>query len=116
MNIGTILYTWLYGKKVATDEYNNTYYCNSNNFNDVNSKRWVMFSGEIEASKVPSHWHAWLHKSIDIPPINYKNKYNWQKKHQPNLTGTSKAYYPDFHPLSKKKNISINKDYEAWKP
>ena len=34
MNIGTILYTWLYGKKVATDEYDNTYYCNSNNFND----------------------------------------------------------------------------------
>tara|TARA_B100000029_G_scaffold490756_1_gene550140 strand:- start:1262 stop:1612 length:351 start_codon:yes stop_codon:yes gene_type:complete len=116
MNIGTIIYTWIYGRKVGSDEFNNRYYCNSNDFNDLNSKRWVIFSGEIEASSVPSHWHAWLHKSINVPPINYKKKYDWQKKHQANMTGTPNAYYPSSHPLSKKRKIKVSKDYEVWKP
>ena len=51
MNIGTIIYTWFFGKKVGVDEFKNIYYCNSKNFEDLNSKRWVLFSDEIEASK-----------------------------------------------------------------
>lgn len=116
MNISTIFYTWIYGNKVGSDEFQNVYYCNSKDFDDKKAKRWVIFSGEIEASKIPSHWHAWLHKTIDIPPINYENKYSWQKKHQPNLTGTSEAYYPNSHPLSKHKDKKENSDYDAWKP
>ena len=61
---------------------------NNDNHNDINAKRWVMFNGEIEASKIPPHWHAWLHKSIDEPPLNYSHKYSWQKDHKPNMTGT----------------------------
>ena len=67
MSIGTTIYTWLYGKIVGTDEIGNKYYTNSENHNDLKAKRWVIFKGEIEASKIPPHWHAWLHKSIDIP-------------------------------------------------
>ena len=80
MSFGTKLYTWLYGKLVGSDEIGNKYYVNSDNHEDLNAKRWVIFNGEIEASKIPPHWHAWLHKSIDKPPINYKHKYLWQKK------------------------------------
>ena len=75
-----------------------------------------MYSGKIEASKIPPHWHAWLHKSIDVPPIHYKHKYDWQKDHLPNMTGTSKAYYPNSQPLSKLKNKPVAKEYETWKP
>ena len=116
MNFGTIFYTWFCGNLVSTDQYNNRYYCNSKDFNDVNSKRWVIFKGEIEASKIPPHWHAWLHKSIDVPPINYKHKYYWQKDHQSNMTGTSEAYYPDSHPLSKSQKKLTKAEYETWKP
>ena len=36
-------------------------------------------------------------------------KYEWQKPHQPNLTGTDKAYYPN-------KDINeIGKKYKSWK-
>ena len=116
MNLGTSLYTWLYGKLVGIDEFDNKYYCNSKNFQDISSKRWVIFKGEIEASKIPPHWHAWLHKSIDVPPIDYSHKYDWQKSHQQNLTGTSEAYHPHSHPFSKSKTNSNKKEYETWQP
>ena len=117
MSLGTTLYTWIYGNLVGCDDYKNKYYCNSKKFDDLGAKRWVIFDGEIEASKVPSHWHAWLHKSIDIPPLNYTNKYSWQKIHEQNMTGSNKAYYPDSHPLSTSNNKkSIRTEYESWKP
>ena len=36
-------------------------------------------------------------------------KYDWQKPHQPNLTGTKKAYYPN------KNDNGIEKKYSSWK-
>ena len=117
MTIGTILYTWFYGNFVGKDNNNNKYYCNSKNFKDKNAKRWVIFHKEIEASNIPSHWHAWLHKSIDIPPLDYEHKYNWQKDHEPNMTGTENAYFPDSHPMSTSYDSDeIKNDYESWKP
>ena len=117
MSIGTSIYTWLYGNLVGDDNYGNKYYCNSKDYNDLESKRWVIFCGEIEASKIPPHWHAWLHKTIDFPPINYVHKYSWQKDHSSNQTGTDQAYYPDSHPLSKSHKINaIKSEYETWNP
>ena len=117
MSIGSKLYTWIYGNFVGSDEFGNKYYCNSKDFESVVAKRWVIFEGEIEASKVPPHWHAWLHKTVNKPPINYTHKHKWQKEHQPNMSGTSQAYYPDSHPYSKSYNIKqIKKEYEKWKP
>ena len=119
MNIGTIIYTWLKGHYVGIDNDGNKYYSNSKNFKSTDAKRWVIFRGEVEASKVPPHWHAWLHKMTNNPPINYVPKYGWQKNHKPNQTGTNEAYYPESHPLSKS-NKSLqsknNSDYESWKP
>ena len=36
-------------------------------------------------------------------------KYDWQKPHQPNLTGTESAYYPN------KNKDAIQKKYKSWK-
>ena len=36
------------------------------------------------------------------------DKYDWQKPHQPNLTGTDQAYYPH------KKKDAIKKKYKVW--
>ena len=117
MNLGTTLYTWFYGNLVGEDKYQNKYYSSSKNFFDLKAKRWVIFKGEIEATKVPPHWHAWLHKSIDKPPLDYKHIYSWQKDHEPNMTGTNNAYYPKSHPLSKSHDDQlINEEYETWDP
>jgi len=116
MNLGTKIYTWISGKFVGDDEFGNKYYCSSKNFEDFKAKRWVIYNGEIEASKIPPHWHAWLHKSIDAPPIHYKHQYEWQKNHKSNMTGTPKAYHPKSNAQSKTKNSSIKKEYETWNP
>tara|TARA_B100000029_G_C17339757_1_gene874841 strand:+ start:134 stop:487 length:354 start_codon:yes stop_codon:yes gene_type:complete len=117
MSLGTTIYTLFFGKFVGKDSFGNKYYSNSNNYNNYNCKRWVIFSKEIEASNIPPHWHAWLHKTVDEPPINYKKKYDWEKDHLPNLTGTSEAYFPESHPLSKSKTkVKEIKNYEKWKP
>jgi NADH:ubiquinone oxidoreductase subunit len=117
MSFGTTLYTWFYGEFVGLDNFKNKYYCNSKNFSNLDAKRWVIFHDEIEASIIPSHWHAWLHKTIDVPPLNYSHKYDWQKDHEKNMTGTDNAYYPNSHPLSKfYKSDAIKKEYDSWLP
>ena len=117
MSFSTRLYTWLYGKCVGTDEIGNKYYINSKVQNISKQKRWVIFNGEIEASKIPPHWHAWLHKSVDQPPTNYSHKYSWQKDHKQNMTGTKEAHFPPSNPLSKDyKPGQIKADYESWSP
>ena len=117
MSWGTKIYTWIYGNLVGVDKFGNKYYSNVKDFSDLNAKRWVIFNGIIEATKIPPHWHAWLHKSIDKPPLNYTHKYSWQKNHEQNKTGTEDAYYPDSYPLSKSYNENtIKSDYESWSP
>ena len=117
MSFGTLVYTWLYGFFVFEDEYENKYYCNSKDFTNSDAKRWVIFKKDIEASSIPPHWHAWLHKTIDEPPINYSHKYSWQKDHKPNMTGTKDAHFPPSNPLSKDyKPDHIKADYESWSP
>tara|TARA_Y100001970_G_scaffold258688_1_gene338871 strand:- start:35677 stop:36030 length:354 start_codon:yes stop_codon:yes gene_type:complete len=117
MNISTRIYTWLYGIYIGQDDIGNKYYANSKNFEDHKTKRWVIFKGETEASKIPAHWHAWLHKSVNLPPLNYKHKYKWQKNHIENMTGTKNAYFPSSYPLSKNyKPNEKNDDYESWSP
>ena len=73
MSLGTLIYTWFFGNLVFKDEIGNKYYCDTKDFNNINSKRWVIFFGEIEASNIPAQWHAWLHKSIESRPIKYKH-------------------------------------------
>ena len=75
--------------------------------------RWVVYKGEINASKITSDWFSWMHHTTDKIPSNKKeNKFFWQKPHKDNKTGSQKAYRPN-------KIIKQSKDfkkYETWKP
>ena len=73
-------------------------------------KRWVIYSGEIDASKIPVEWYSWIHFTPNKIEKNHNlQKYDWQKPHQSNLTGTDKAYYPN------KDKDGIEKKYKSWK-
>ena len=86
---GTMLKTLFFGRYVGKDEYGNKYYKNSKN------ERWVIYSKEIEATKITSDWYLWMHHTTDIVPnFTEKNKYSWQKKHSENKTGTSESFKP----------------------
>jgi len=105
--IGTFIYTLFTGKFAGYDEFGNKYYYNSKN------KRWVIYKNRVESTKIPPEWHMWIHFLSKNAPTSSLNKFNWQKKYEENLTGTSKAYRPEGSLLSdKKKNI---KKYETWK-
>ena len=73
-----------------------------------------MYSGIVEASKIPPMWHAWLHYMTDEVPQQTRH-YEWQKQHSPNLTGTSTAYYPAGH-LLRNETRETYSYYQPWKP
>ena len=103
--IGTLIKTLFTGKFVGKDDYGNKYYKNKND------ERWVVYSSEIEATKITTDWYLWMHHTIDkIPSEKLEKKYKWQKKHAENKTGTEEKYKPVN--ISKK---NIKKRYDTWK-
>ncbi len=102
---GTRIKTILFGKLIGSDEYGNKYYQNKK------GKRWVIYANEIDASKIPVEWYSWIHFMPNkIENIHKLDKHDWQKPHQPNLTGTDSAYYPN-----KNNKDATEKKYKSWK-
>ena len=117
MTIGTKLYTYFHGKHVGTDEFGNRYFMEKKEPKAGRRKRWVMYKGKAEASKVPPHWHGWLHYTTDALPESGKPvQYEWQKEHLPNLTGTTGAYMPPGHLLKGGVRDKTTADYQPWTP
>ncbi len=83
----------------------------------LRERRWVIYKGEVEASRVPAEWHAWLHHTTDeIPPEGGPPKQPWQKEHERNLTGSAEAYRPPGHMLKGGRRDKATGDYEPWTP
>ena len=115
MSIGTRLYTWLYGELVGTDRFGNRYYRGKKQLHE-RERRWVLYSGTPEASKVPPEWHGWLHGSQAEPPKSEAKQRPWEQEHLPNRTGTALAYRPPGHTLSGGRRAPATGDYEPWTP
>jgi len=114
--LGTRLHTWRKGTEVGRDEFGNIYYEGGIN-SDGQTRRWVIYNGVSEASKIPPGWHGWMHHRVDTPPVkeDYKPR-EWQKSYQPNLTGTPQAYRPQGSVLSPTTRPAVGGDYDAWIP
>lgn len=108
--LGTQLFTARHGEKVGEDDAGNRFYQSQGGV-----KRWVIYNGEAEASRVSPEWHGWLHHTWDEPPTERPlARKSWEKPHLPNLTGTQEAYAP---PGSIRRADPANmSDYEAWSP
>jgi NADH:ubiquinone oxidoreductase subunit len=121
--LGTTLLTWFRGERVGTDEFGNRYYrerggrpLQRGGGRFSREKRWVIYNGEPEGSKVPPEWHAWLHHTIDEVPRPDRPRHPWEKPHLPNMTGTSHAYYPPGSMLRGGRRPPATGDYEPWTP
>jgi NADH:ubiquinone oxidoreductase subunit len=68
MTLGIRLFTMLRGVLVGTDSQGNRYYRDRVRRAGARERRWVMYNGEEEASRVPPEWHAWLHHTTDAVP------------------------------------------------
>ena len=108
--LNTQFYTWRKGVKVGEDKTGNVYY----ETRDGN-RRWVIYNGEAEASRVGPEWHGWLHFTWKEPPNRTPLKRKaWERPHRENMTGTAMAYSP---PGSIRRAEPIERrDYEAWRP
>ena len=57
--LNTQFWTWRNGVKVGDDDQGNLFYETRDG-----KRRWVIFNGEAEASRVGPEWHGWLHHTF----------------------------------------------------
>jgi NADH:ubiquinone oxidoreductase subunit len=107
---GTRFWTWRKGEFVGDDEFGNRYYRERNG-----KRRWVIYNGVAEASAIPPGWHGWIHYRVDTPPGAYQPR-EWEKPHEPNLTGTAAAYRPKGSILGAMTTPKSDGEYDAWTP
>ncbi len=108
--LGTQLFTWRKGVKVGEDDQGNRFFETRDG-----KRRWVIYNGEAEASRVSPEWHGWLHHTWEQPPTDAPLVHkDWEKPHHENLTGTAMAYAPAGS-IRRKEAVSRS-DYEAWSP
>lgn len=110
--IGTLVTTWWSGQFVGEDEFGNRYYRNR-----ADRRRWIVYNGLVEASRVPPDWHGWLHFTYKEPPtvMPFRAK-PWEKPYVPNLTGTEHAYRPAGSLAAAGRHAPATGDYEPWVP
>ena len=96
--------------EVGRDGQGNVYYTSG-------AKRWVIYNGTPEASRVPPEWYLWLHKTVDTLPTERPLRPRvWEKPWVPNLTGTPQAHAPSGSLAVAAKRAKATGDYEAWSP
>ena len=108
--IGTRVWSYFNGIPIGEDEYGNRYFSNKKD-----TKRWVIYGGQIEATTVNPEWNNWLRFTSDQVPSEENDRYDWQLDHTPNQTGTINAYSPKSSSFNRKKS-DRDLDYEKWKP
>ncbi|OJY36816.1 MAG: NADH:ubiquinone oxidoreductase subunit NDUFA12 [Rhizobiales bacterium 65-9] len=118
--LGTKFHTWRRGERVGEDEFGNVYYRTRGGALDPAlgiERRWVIYKGEADASKIPAGWHGWMHHRTDTPPSaeNYQPR-EWQLSHIPNMTGTPQAWRPEGSTLATGARPPATGDYQAWTP
>ena len=109
--IGTSLQIWREGNKVGSDPLGNAYY------GSKSGRRWVVYDGANDPSRLPPEWYAWLHHQIDdVPDEALPPPPKFLKEPTGNLTGTPRAYRPSGAMERGGVRQAASGDYEAWTP
>ena len=105
------------GTYVGTDEYGNRYFEQNKASIEGRKRRYVLYKGLAEPSKVPADWHGWLHHTLSEPPTKAPlDRRDWETDHKPNMTGTPYATQPKGAMSSQTTRQKSAGDYEAWTP
>ncbi|HTM21418.1 MAG TPA: NADH:ubiquinone oxidoreductase subunit NDUFA12 [Kofleriaceae bacterium] len=133
MSVLKLIFTWWNGatigihntvkrraRLVGEDAFGNRYYearDDRDSYDRGRPRRWVIYRGYADASKVPAEWHGWLHYTFDEPPtVTPLPRQSWEKEHLPNLSGTIHAYRPKGSLARGGERQRATGDYEAWTP
>ena len=82
--LGTLLNSSLSGEQVGTDVLGNAYFRAKKPYGKGHpfagaERRWVIYNGANDASRVPAEWHGWLHGSFDgVPESNLPPARIWE--------------------------------------
>lgn len=110
--LSTVLYTRRQGRQVGSDAAGNTYFQSRDG-----ARRWVIYNGSNDASRIPPEWYSWIHKQIDglpdevLPPVR-----KFEKPATGNRTGTPDAYRPSGAMERGGRRAAASGDYQAWTP
>lgn len=111
-SLTTALFTKRHGSKVGTDYHGNVYYQSKSG-----DRRWVVYKGSNDTSRIPADWYSWMHRQIDGPPGEVlPPPRKFEKRREPNLTGTADAYRPSGALERGGQRAAASGDYEAWTP
>ncbi|MXP42189.1 NADH:ubiquinone oxidoreductase subunit NDUFA12 [Altererythrobacter soli] len=118
--VGTSLFSALNGEHVGTDGLGNQYFRAKKGGRGTAEgleRRWVIYNGANDASRVPAEWHGWLHHTYDeLPESHLPPPKIWETDYTPNATGTAGAYRPQGALERGGKRAGATGDYEAWTP
>ena len=115
--IGTLFDSWRHGEQVGADAQGNRYFRACKKSSDGRERRWVIYDGANDASRVPSEWHGWLHGAFDdVPESRLPPARIWEVDYTPNATGTGAAYLPQGALQRGGRRAAATGDYEAWSP
>lgn len=118
--LGTRLVTIFAGRAMGQDQFGNHYFEARKPGIYGRTRRWVLYAGPADPSRVPPEWHGWLHHTLPSP-LSERGLYHksWQLPPQENLTGTTAAW----HPPGSQANVqtgghraAATGDYQAWSP
>lgn len=110
--VGTLLNSWKNGELVGEDHLGNRYYRARKG-----ERRWVIYNGANDASRVPPEWHGWLHRTYDeLPSEKHAARRAWQAEPTRNLTGSKDAHRPAGALERGGVRAHATGDYQAWQP
>ena len=124
MKLLVSIYLQLFGNKVGEDEYGNQFFELKRVDYLGRRKRYCLYKGSPEASKISPEWHPFMHYQIDAKDVKTTfRQYKWQKPYVPDTTLSQNKYLPKEHPLyDQKSSIYNSKGSNAifktkiWKP
>lgn len=110
---GTSLFSRRYGREVGRDEFGNVYLQHKKD----PTRRWVIYPGANDGSRVAPQWQAWLKNTIDdLPEKSLPPRRPFEKPAEANHTGTFAAYKPGGSLAGHGVRPAATGDYQAWKP
>ena len=118
------IYLFFRSTKVGGDQYGNQYFEAKRTDSFGRKKRFCLYSGRPEASKISPEWHLFMHYQVEAKDVktNYK-QHKWQKPFVPDITLTEVKYLPKNHPLFSSKNNLFHSSgaknpfkIKIWKP
>ena len=110
---GTSIVTRRHGTEVGRDEAGNLYFEHKKD----SRRRWVIYAGANDGSRVPPGWQAWLRGTIDeLPEKGLPPKRKWEQEPVANLTGSDQAWRPSGSLRAQGQRPATTGDYSAWTP